>query len=105
MKSVKGIFGYTIEQFLPPPIRRADLVALFQGRASYWLIQAWRYGNRYPPEWARELLAEKLANPAAAILALPRRTRTLQESCRATGKAWQAQRRLSGLTNSRPPRS
>ena len=51
------------------PGRNARLLALFQNRVSLETIQAWRYGNREPPQWAKDLLASHLEREAHERLA------------------------------------
>lgn len=81
---VKSPIGIAIEHLLPPPILRADLVALFDGHATYGLIQAWRYAARHPPQWALDLILDKLNRPTQSIAAIvqttARRTMTRQEA-------------------------
>ena len=48
-------------------VAKARLVTLFKGRASYSLIQAWRYGHRKPPEWAYDILIAELEKIIEAI--------------------------------------
>jgi hypothetical protein len=57
--SNKGDFRAVIDCLLPPPARAADLVALFDNRATYAAIQNWRSG-RNAPAWAIELVCQKL---------------------------------------------
>jgi len=58
---LKPPIGQAIERLLPPPIRSAELVDLFDSRASYANIQAWRYGSHKPPQWALDIIDAKLA--------------------------------------------
>lgn len=39
-----------------PGATRETLIDLFQGRAPWRTIRAWRQGERFMPAWARELL-------------------------------------------------
>lgn len=77
---------------LVPSGRRADLIALFDGRAPWLTIRDWRRGRRSIPQWARDLLQEKaqqLHRDVDAILAVAPRG----PGCRAGLKnlmAWHA---------------
>lgn len=66
-----------ILELCAPPITQQKLLDLFNNRASFAAIRAWRYGWRAPPLWASELLRAKIRARAAATLAkesmIPRR--------------------------------
>lgn len=48
-----------------PQISRGTLLELFEHRASFAAITAWRFGWRGPPQWAVDLIGDKLATRAA----------------------------------------
>lgn len=54
-------FRAALELLLPPPIPRAALEELFEKRVGYWTIQDWRKGRIPPPQWARDLINEKIS--------------------------------------------
>lgn len=49
-----------IALLLRAPIAKADLVALFDSRATYAAIQSWRYGQCEAPQWAIDILDRKI---------------------------------------------
>jgi len=49
-----------IQELLPAPIPRQSLIDLFEDRASFTAITAWRFGWRAPPQWAADLLGSKI---------------------------------------------
>jgi hypothetical protein len=57
-----------IRQLYTPPISRDTLLNLFNNRASFAAITAWRFGWRAPPDWAADLLKAKLRTRAAELL-------------------------------------
>lgn len=59
INSGKGDFRAVIDCLVPPPAKPANLVALFDGRASYTAIQHWRAGRK-APAWAIDLACGKL---------------------------------------------
>jgi hypothetical protein len=61
--------GAAIRRLIPGQITRESLLDLFDRRASYKAIEAWRYGWRAPPQWAVDLIRTKLATRAAIYLA------------------------------------
>lgn len=66
VNSNKGHFRAVIDCLVPPPARAANLVALFDGRATYSAIQNWRSG-RNAPAWAIDLACQKL-NKRLAVM-------------------------------------
>jgi hypothetical protein len=54
------IVEHAIRVFAPSG-SRADILALFQNRASFSAIQHWRKGRREPPQWAVDLLQTRAA--------------------------------------------
>jgi hypothetical protein len=54
------------------PGMKRYLVALFDGRAQYGAIQGWRFGRRNPPDWAIDMLAQRLEDEASQRLAAAR---------------------------------
>jgi hypothetical protein len=54
-----------------PPISRATLLELFDNRASFAAITAWRFGWRNPPLWAARLLATKMQKRISEMQAAP----------------------------------
>jgi hypothetical protein len=54
-----------------PGVHRC-LVDLFAGRAQYGAIQGWRFGRRNPPDWAIDMLAQRLEDEASQRLAAAR---------------------------------
>lgn len=63
-------FRLLLERLIPPPIPRAALLELFDNRATFAMIDAWRYDNAMPPQWARDLLAKKIAAHYEPLLKL-----------------------------------
>lgn len=59
-KPVTNPIGRAILWLLPAPIAKHDALNLFDGRAKYGAIKAWRHGKRRPPQWAVEILERKL---------------------------------------------
>jgi hypothetical protein len=57
-----------IRQLYDPPISRVTLLNLFDNRASFASITAWRFGWNAPPDWAADLLKAKLRARAAELL-------------------------------------
>jgi len=57
------------------PGRNARLLALFQNRVSLETIQAWRYGNLLPPQWAKDILANELERQAKELSEVVRQLR------------------------------
>lgn len=55
---------------LVPSGERAEIVALFDGRASPQLIDHWRAGRALPPQWARETLLQKFEPVRLELLAV-----------------------------------
>ena len=56
-----------IEFLIPPPIGTAQLLDLFDGRASVAAARAWRFGRRRLPQWAADIIDRRLAERAAPI--------------------------------------
>jgi hypothetical protein len=54
-----GINAALLELY-PSPIARQTLLDLFENRATFASITAWRFGWVIPPAWAAELLKNKL---------------------------------------------
>lgn len=52
--------GAAIEYLLPPPIGRQEAIDLFDGRASFAAINAWRHAHANMPQWAKHILASKI---------------------------------------------
>lgn len=57
-----------IRQLYDPPISRVTLLNLFDNRASFASITAWRFGWNAPPNWAADLLKAKLRTRAEQLL-------------------------------------
>lgn len=57
-----------IRQLYNPPISRVTLLDLFDNRASFASITAWRFGWNAPPHWAADLLKAKLRTRAEQLL-------------------------------------
>jgi len=49
---------------LVPSGRRAEITALFDGKAPYNSIKDWRKGRRYPPAWAIDMVQKRVAEIA-----------------------------------------
>ena len=58
-----------IKRLIVGRITRGALLQLFDQRATFAAINAWRYGWRGAPQWAVDLIQGKLAAQAAADLA------------------------------------
>lgn len=58
-----------VRLLFPGKPTRQQLLDLFDGRASYDVITEWRYGRVMPPDWARDMLLDKVhkALPTNAI--------------------------------------
>lgn len=54
------VIGDAMCWLLPAPIAKRDALDLFERRASYPAINAWRHGTRRPPQWAVEILERKI---------------------------------------------
>ena len=63
-------FRVLLERLIPPPIPRAALLELFDNRATFAMIDAWRFGNVKAPQWARDILAKKIAAHYEPLLKL-----------------------------------
>jgi hypothetical protein len=75
------------------PITRQQLLDLFDNRASFACVRAWRYGWGAAPEWAVELIRSKLRAQAAelekiAAAIVERKNQT--EKRQAHWRAWRA---------------
>ena len=57
-----------IKQLLNPPITRQELLDLFDNRASFACLRAWRYGWLAAPPWAVDLLQSKVKKRAAEMI-------------------------------------
>ena len=55
-------------RLLVPPRNRPALVALFDGRAHWQTSRSWRSGRRGAPQWALDMLVQRL-QPYAAMIA------------------------------------
>jgi hypothetical protein len=51
----------------PSPIARQTLLNLFENRATFASITAWRFGWVIPPPWATELVKKKLRSRIANL--------------------------------------
>lgn len=65
-------FRILLERLIPPPIPRVALLELFDNRATFAMIDAWRFGDVKAPQWARELLEKKIAAHYEPLLQLVR---------------------------------
>lgn len=54
------VIGDAMCWLLPAPIAKRDALDLFERRASYPAINAWRHGTRRPPQWAVEILERRI---------------------------------------------
>lgn len=77
-KKVTTGLDAAIQLLHPAPVDRQTLIDLFDGRASYAAIRAWRYGWRTAPTWAAGVLKWKLGMRAAQMLAanVPERSKS-----------------------------
>ncbi len=67
-KQTSPEMGAAIQRLIPGRITRVMLLDLFDWRAEYKAIQSWRYGHHRAPQWAADLIKDKLAKRAAADL-------------------------------------
>lgn len=76
-------FRLALAVLVPNGSPEAAFEALFDGRAKYDTISNWRYGRRHAPQWANQLLADKLeaklAAPYQEGCAIAQRLRSIPE--------------------------
>ena len=68
-QKVTGGLDTVIRALCAPAVTRESLLELFDNRASYEAIKAWRFGWRRAPLWACELLKAKIRFRAANWIA------------------------------------
>jgi hypothetical protein len=61
-------FNAVVHKLCTPHITRQKLLSLFDNRASFASIRAWRYGWRAPPRWAADMLKTKIRAHAQETL-------------------------------------